>query len=185
MTNSPETDPLDNVAWWTFENQTIIGHALVALIGIGVWFGVYAYWLEAVAGSFQFATIGTPEAIEARLDARRAASTACWLWFSLAVLVGKGGPFLNTVIYPLVLLMTGPWITAFVAFGSWPQGGPTTATRWSPAFIADGFSLFLPGFLLMMVVVGGFALLLYLTGRSEAWTDKHMPEEYHQIEVDD
>ena len=185
MTNSPETDPLDNVTWWTFKNQTLVGHALVLLIGIAVWFGVYAYWLETVVGSFQFATLGTSEAIEGRRAAWRAATTACFLWFSLAVIVGKGGPFLNVAIYPATLCSIGPWIVALVAFGSWPRGVFTTAPRWSGTYLADAISIFLPGFLVTLVLVGGFGLFLHFTGRSEAWTNKHMPEEYHQIEVDD
>ena len=185
MPHSPETDPADDALWWTFENQTIVGHALVALIGIAVWFGVYAYWLEAIAGNFQFATLGTPEAIQGRRTAWRAATTACYLWFSLAVLVGKGGPFLNTIVYPSIPFLLGPWITALVAFGSLPWGMFSTAPRWTGSFIADAISIFLPGFLVTLVLVGGFGLFLHFTGRSEAWTNKHMPEEYHQIEVDD
>ena len=168
MTHSPETDPLDNVTWWTFKNQTILGHALVVLVGVAVWFGVYTYWLEAVAGNLQFATLGTPEAIDGRRAARGAASTACWLWFSIAFLIGKGGPFLNTFVYPATLLIVGPWITSLTAFGSWPRGSFTTAPRWTGTYLVDAFSIFLPGFFVTVVVVGGFALLLHFTGRSEA-----------------
>lgn len=39
----PEGDAGLRSMLWTFENQTIIGHALLVLGGVGVWIGVYAF----------------------------------------------------------------------------------------------------------------------------------------------
>ena len=180
MSESPDEELPDDMMWWTFENQTLVGHALIVLVGVAVWFGVYVYWLDVVVGNFQFATIGGSEAIDARREAWQVATTACFLWFSLAVVAGKGGPYLNTFVYPILLLGLGPWITALLAFGSWPRGVFTTARRWSIEYLVHAFSIFVPGYFITVVIIGLFILVLYVTGKGEEWADKHMPEQYHR-----
>lgn len=114
----------------------------------------------------------------------RVAAIACWLWFGLAFVVGKGGPFLNTVLYPAVILVVGPWITSLAVFGTIP-GSFLSGTAYVSAYSASGLSIFLPGLLLGNAVAGGYLIVLYLLGRSSAWADEHVPEEYHEIEIDE
>lgn len=83
----------------------------------------------------------------------RAASAACWLWFSLAFIVGKGGPFLNTVFYPLGALLFGPYMTALTANGRLPAEMYTAGEPTSLRFVVVGLGIFLPGFFLSLSVL--------------------------------
>ncbi|WP_225335552.1 hypothetical protein [Halomicrobium urmianum] len=180
----PEVDVPDDVFFWRFKNQTRLGHALVALGGVAVWIAVYTYWLDATWGTPQLMIVETGEAAAARRDAMRMATTACMAWFSLTFMVGKGGPFLNTVTYPIVLIVTGPWAAALVVYGTTPgsiSGGSPISAR----FVVDGFAMFLPGALLTIALVGGFLLVIYfVTGTGPAWEEKHMPDAWHDLELE-
>lgn len=160
MASPPAADVPGNALLWTFENQTIVGHALVVLIGGAVWFGIYLFSLDA-AGSLSLATQGTSEALHARRDAVHLASIACWVWFSGAFIVGKGGPALNIVGYPIILMVTGPIVAALALFGGWPDGVLSEASVTSVTFLVDVIYMFMPGFLISLVLVGSFSLYLF------------------------
>lgn len=183
-THPPEVDAPDDYMWWRFENQTRLGHALVALGGVAVWVGAYALWLDAAWGTSQLMVVETAEAAAARRDAMQVATTACWLWFSLAFIVGKGGPFLNTMIYPIVLIVTGPWVAALVVYGTTP-GSISGGSPFSGTFVVDVFAIFLPGILLSILLVGGFLFVIYyVTGTGPEWEEKHMPDAWHEVELE-
>lgn len=174
-------EPPDGFVWWTFEEQTVVGHALTVIVGVAVWVGVYCYWLET-AGNLEFAAIGSDQAIDVRHAAWQAASTACWLWFAVGILVGKGGPFRNGFVYPATLAVVGPWIVSLALFQSTPRGMHTTAFYMSPQYVADAVSLVVPGMLLTLLVVAVFAWVLGKVGRREAWERRHMPQAWHDYE---
>lgn len=174
----PENRP-DGVLWWTFKHQTWLGHALVVIAGLAFWLGTYALWLALVEGGLELAATSTPAAMAARRSGIRAASTVCWLWFSLAVMVGKGGPFLNVGLYPTGALVVGPYVSALVAFGRLPDAMFTPGSPLSGAFLVHGLGLFLPGFLLSLLVLGGFTVLkVHVTGTHEEWATKHMRDDW-------
>lgn len=171
--------PPEGPLWWTFKHQTRLGHVLVVLAGLGVWIGMYVVWLEVVGGSFELAAATGAEARAARRGGMRAASVACWLWFSGAFVVGKGGPFLDIGVYPAGALVLGPYLTALAAFGRLPHEMFTAASPVSLRFIDLGIGLFVPGFLLSLVVVFGFlGIVTYVTGTHYDWAAKHAREEW-------
>lgn len=172
----------EGALWWTFTGQTRIGHVLVVLSGWGLWAAVYVLHLTRVGGSIELLVVGGPEALAARQAAITAATTACWLWFSLATMAGKGGPGLNISLYPLGALLFGPYLTALAIAGRSPPAVFTSAdspVSWT--FLVDGLGLFMPGFLLSLVVLGVFlGVKTYVTGTIDAWEAKHMPAEWHE-----
>lgn len=173
----------DGALWWTFRSQTAVGHALVVLAGLAVWAVAYAAYLSTVGGSVELAAAGGPEARAARRAGARSASAACWLWFSLAFTVGKGGPMLNVSLYPAGALVVGPYLTALAAVGRLPPEMFTAAAPTSARFVAVGLGLFVPGFVLSLALLGAFlGLKVYVTGTHEAWADEHMPEEWHELQ---
>ncbi|MCU4802209.1 hypothetical protein OB920_17675 [Halobacteria archaeon HArc-gm2] len=182
----PKSNAPDDAIWWRFKNQSRVTHLLVALGGFAVWFGVYAYWLDGVAGDLHFAAAESPAAIVARQEAIRVASVACWVWFSLAFMVGKGGPFLNTIIYPVLALVFGPLVTSLAVSGSVPDTlYSSTKSAIHPIFVVDAISLLVLGMFVCLVLVGGFLVVIhFVTGTGEAWAEKHMPEAYHEIELE-
>lgn len=175
----------DAVLWWTFRHQTWLGHALVVLGGFAVWMSAYALHLSVVGGDVALAAAGGPDALAARQAGIRAASVACWLWFSLAFTVGKGGPLLDVTLYPTGALLFGPYLTALVVVGRLPSEMYTAAGPTSALFVADGVGIFLPGVLLSLAVLGAFlGVKTYVLGTHEAWADKHLPEPYHEYRAE-
>lgn len=179
----PDVEAPEGFFWWRFRGQTRLGHALVALGGFAVWAATYAYWLDA-AGGLWLVVAETAEAAVLRREAMQLASVACWLWFGLAVVIGRGGPFLNTAVYPLVALVLGPFGVSYAVAGQSPgsfTGGPSV----SGTLLLDSIAIFLPGALLGTVLVGGFLLVSYfVTGTGPAWEEKHMPEAWHEYKAE-
>lgn len=170
--------------WWTFKRQTPVGHLLVVLSGLGVWMGTFALHLSLVGGGIELAAAAGPEALEARQAGIPVATAACWLWFSFAIVVGKGGPMLNVTLYPTGALVFGPYLTAMAAVGHLPPEMFTTASPTSGRFIALGIGFFAPGFLLSVAFLGVFlGVKTYLTGAMDAWAAKHMPDEWHELQA--
>lgn len=182
----PTEDVPDDVIWWRFKRQTALSHLLVVAGGFLVWGLVYLYWLDAVVQVLEFGIAESPEAVVARQQAIRSASTACWVWFSVAFMFGKGGPFLNTTIYPVIAVVFGPIATSLAVWGEVPENlYSLTDSAVHPAYIIDGISFFLPGIIVSGVLVGGFLLAsTYITGTIEEWAEKHMPDAYHEIEIE-
>lgn len=182
MTGLRDVDVPDGVLWWTFTDQTWVGHAVVVVIGAIVWCGTYWFWLDAVAGGAHLLFAEGAAATAARQDAMRAAGTACWLWFSLAFISGKGGPFLNTVIYPTILLVLGPYLTGFATFGRFARGDFSAERAVSVTFYADVVWIVLHGVAVVVLVIGGFLLVsTFVTGAVNEWADRHLPEEWHEV----
>ncbi|MFB6236422.1 MAG: hypothetical protein ABEH81_08470 [Halopenitus sp.] len=179
-----ELEPDDQPLWWTFRNQTVVGHALTVLAGWGVWMAVYWLHLSVVGGGVEQAAAGGPKALAARRAGIRVASAACWLWFSLAFTVGKGGPLLNVSLYPAGALVLGPYLSTLAFVGRLPPEMFTAASPTSGTFVVVGLGLFLPGFVLSLGVVGTFlGVITYVTGTQESWADRHMPDAYHEYKA--
>lgn len=181
----PEIDVDDeDVFWVRFADQTRVEHLLVVLGGFAAWFGTYAAWLDLAWGTIQYAGGETASAVAARQEANRVATVACYVWFSLAFMVGRGGPFLNTTLYPMTALVLGPWATGAAIGGrvtvSITEGSPTSGT-----LVVDALGMFLPGALVGLALVGGFLLVIYfVTGTGPEWGRRHLPEEWHEIELE-
>ncbi len=180
----PDVDAPDDTLWWRFRGQSRFGHALVALGGFVVWAAAYAYWLDAAGGGLWLVVAESGEAVVLRREAMQVASAACWLWFGLAFTIGRGGPFLNTAVYPLLAIVLGPFAVSLAVAGQFPgsfTGGPPV----SGTLILDSIAIFLPGALLGTALVGGFLLVSYfVTGTGPAWEEKHMPEAWHEYKAE-
>lgn len=172
-----------DVIWLRFQSQTRFEHLVVLLGGVAVWLAVYLYWLHT-PGAGQFITADGPAAIAARQTAVTVATTACYVWFSAAFALGKGGPFLDTTIYPIVLTVLGPWVAALVT--STHLGvSMTTGSTVSATIVGDALWMFFPGAFVGTILVGGFVLTIYfVTGTGPEWAARHMPEEWFDVELE-
>lgn len=176
-----EVQPPGNVLLWTFADQSRVAHAVVFLGGLLVWMGVYLLWLRYVAGDTSVLVKGGPAAIVSRQAGIRAATVACYLWFSGAFMVGRGGPFLNLTLYPAGQIVGGVYLTPLLVFGRLPDRIFTTAQLFGLKFMRDVILFFFPGFLVGLFVTGGFlTILVYVSDADEAWAERHLPPEYHQ-----
>lgn len=171
----------DAALWWTFRHQSRLGHAFTVLAGLGVWMAAYWLHLSIVGGGVEQAATAGADARAVRRAGGQAASVACWLWFSLATVLGKGGPGLNISLYPTGALVVGPYASALAFVGRLPPETFTTASPVSARFVAVTFGVFAPGFVLSVVVVGGlFLTSVFVLGTFEAWSERHMPEAWHE-----
>lgn len=193
MTNetisTPEERPAPTGAlWWTFRSQTVVGHALAVLGGFAVWCGAYVVHLSVVGGDVALAAAGGPEALVARQAGIQVATFACWLWFTLAFIVGKGGPALNITLYPIGAMLFGPPTTALTVVGRLPSETFTAAEPTSLQLVVVALGISMPGLLLSLAVLGlYFAVLAPLFGAREAWQETHMPDAWHEFveEIED
>lgn len=182
MTPDPlDADDQDGTLWWRFDDQTWIGHALAAFGGFAVWVGTYAFWLAVMQGGLDLLTAEGTAEIAARHEAMTVATVACYVWFSVAFMLGKGGPFLNLTIYPVVSLAFGPVVTSLVVTG-WVAGSFSTGSTFaSPTFVADVVTVLVPGLVVGGSLVAGFLVVIfYVTGTGPEWEDRHMPEAWHE-----
>lgn len=172
----------DGALWWTFERQSRAGHALTVAAGLAVWMAGYWLYLSVGGGGLEQAAAGGPDARAARRVGARVATAACWLWFALAFVAGKGGPGLNLSLYPTGVLVAGPYLSALAFVGRLPPEVFTAAPPTSVRFVAVVFGVFAPGFALALVVVGGFVLAsAFVFDTFEAWSERHMPGAWHDL----
>lgn len=186
MTPAPGGKPnAGGALWWTFRRQSLAGHVLTVLAGVGIWMAAYWMHLTLFGGGVEQVAAAEADARAARRAGARFASVACWLWFAVAFVLGKGGPGLNLSLYPTGALVVGPYASALAFAGRLPPETFTTASPVSARFVAVTFGLFLPGFVLALVVVGGFFLSsVFVLGTFEAWSERHMPEAWHELVED-
>lgn len=186
LPSSPDDLPWHrNPAFWSFTDQTVIGHAVTVVVGIGVLSAVYALWLQIVAGDLSLLVSSRPGAVSARIAGLRAATIACYVWFSAAFMLAKGGPARNYWLYPLVSLMTGLYLLPVVLFGRVPANplGTDSFTFADAELIVAVISFFAPGFLLGVGLAFGFiAVLTYVVEAEDEWIDRHLPPEYRIFE---
>lgn len=184
MDPSLDDDPFDgHVAWWSFTDQTIIGHTATVLGGIGAFAAVYLLWLEMIAGDLSLLVASHPNAVTVRVNGMRAATVACYIWFSVAFMFGKGGPFRNFWLYPLLAIITGNNLLPGILFGDYlvDTFGPSGVPILNPDFTVNVMSFFLPGLLVGVVLTLGYiAVLTFVFGSQEEWVNRHMPEEYRE-----
>lgn len=182
MTTSPSDGPWrQRPILWSFTDQTLIGHMMTVLVGIGVFAATYALWLEMVAGDLSLLISSQPDAVTARLTGLRVATIACYIWFSVAFMFGKGGPLRNFWLYPLLSIFAGRDLLPLVIFGQRADNpiGDVGFTFASPDLVSTTIWFFLPGFLVGLVLAFGFiAVLTYVVDGEDEWIDRHLPEEY-------
>lgn len=184
MSEPPSNQELrpDGALWWTFRRQSRVGHALTVLAGLGIWMATYWLHLSIVGGGVEQAAAGGADARAARRAGVQVASVGCWLWFAVAFVLGKGGPGLNLSLYPIGALVVGPYVSALAFVGRLPPEMFTTASPVSARFVAVAVAVFAPGFVLSLVVVGGFFLVsVFALGTFEAWSERHMPDDWHEL----
>lgn len=186
LPSSPDDLPWHrNPAFWSFTDQTVIGHAATVVGGIVVFSAVYALWLQMAAGDLSLLVSSRPGAASARIAGLRAATIACYVWFSATFMLAKGGPARNYWLYPLVSLMTGLYLLPVVLFGRVPADplGTDSFTFADAEIIVAAISVFAPGFLLGLGLAFGFiAVLTYLLETEDEWIDQHLPPEYRIFE---
>lgn len=175
-----------NPVYWTFHKQTRVGHVLTCLVGVSVFFVVYVYWMSNSAGDLSLLIAENQRGIAARRKGIQIGMIACYLWFSVAFMLGKGAPFLNLTIYPLVILVVGPPIVSFAIFGQAPLNSIAEGYMMHhPSLIKATIITLGPGVFVGFSLTGGFLLILtYVLGANDRWADKHMPPAYHDYARD-
>lgn len=128
---------------------------------------------------------GGAAAFTARQDALRIATLACYAWFSIAFMVGKGGPLLNFWLYPVIGVFVALVAVPLALSGQLPTGmlGPGW-TFADPRLVWAVVSFFVPGLLFGVGVTGAFLIVLTCVFEADdEWAARHMPPEWHELQA--
>ncbi len=114
------------------------------------------------------------------------ASLACWGFYSVAFMRGKGGPVTNVVAYPLVTVLLLPFLFRWITFGPvW------SAVRERIVFVFFELSMFveaaalvIPGLVFCVGLLALWASRLGEDGVSD-WQRTHLSPEFRDEFVDD
>jgi hypothetical protein len=186
MDPSPDDLPWHrNPLFWSFTDQTLLGHVATVVVGIGVFCANYALWSQWIVGDLSVVVASGSDASSARLVGLRIATIVSYVWFSIAFMIGKGGPLRNYWLYPLVSLLTGMYLLPLALFGRVPSDplGTGAVTFLDVEFVFAVVGVFVPGFGVGLVFGFGFlGVVTYVLDREDEWAAKHLPPEYRRFE---
>lgn len=113
-------------------------------------------------------------------------SLACWSFYAVAFIRGRGGPVLDTVGFPLATVTLAPFAFRWLVFGpNWMGLRERIGFfLFRPDLILDAASLLVPGLLFFVSVLTVWATLL---GKEEIadWQRTHLDEEFYREFVDE
>ncbi|MFP9190465.1 hypothetical protein ACLI4Q_02205 [Natrialbaceae archaeon A-CW1-1] len=165
-----------------FATQSRLGHALTVGGGIGVCLLTYFGAVAAVYGDLSVL------ALEANVEAQRvggmAASVATWTYFALAFVRGYGGPVLNTLPYPLVIVVLAPFPARWALYGPDVSG---LISRFVGLFVFEPIVTtalaVVPGLSFFIVILMAWASLIGEEAR-EQWERHHLTPSFYEAFVD-
>lgn len=166
-----------------FVGQSRTEHALVLAGGV---LACLAGYVGAAAAFFGLAALGHGEPAGPQRVAGVFASLACWGFYALAFVRGKGGPVTDVLAYPVATVTVVPFAFRWTAFG--PAWG-ALADRFGfflfqPALFVDAAAHLLPGLVLCAGALTAWASLL---GEEavEAWQREHLSEPFRAAFVEE
>lgn len=154
----------------------LVGGAIACLVG----------YVGAAAAFFGLAALGHGEPAGPQRVAGVFASLACWGFYALAFVRGKGGPVTDVLAYPLATVTAVPFAFRWVAFGpAWDA----LAERFGfflfrPALFVDAAAHVLPGLVLCAGVLTAWASLLGEEAVA-AWQREHLSEPFREAFVEE
>jgi hypothetical protein len=162
----------------SFDEQSRVAHALTVAVAVVVfWLG---YFGSVVAVYGDVSVLAAETSIEHQRVGGIAGSVCVWAYFALAFVRGSGGPLLNTLVYPLAIVLFAPFVGRWLLFGPDLSG---LADRFVGLFVVE------PLVTTVIVVVPGigtFATLLALwaavldEGDRRKWERRYLSDEFYE-----
>ncbi|GAB7018174.1 hypothetical protein [Halostagnicola bangensis] len=166
----------------SFTTQSRLQHALTVAGAVVV------FWIGYFGGVW--AVYGDPSvvALETNITEQRvgaiAGSIAVWTYLSLAFVRGYGGPVLNTLAYPLVIVIVAPFPARWVLFGPDISG---LVDRFVGLFVFEPLVttviVAVPGLGACLIVLTVWASVLEDEHRHQ-WQREHLSAEFYDEFVD-
>jgi hypothetical protein len=166
-----------------FADQSRTEHALVVAGGA---VACLVGYVGAAAAFFGLAALGHGEPAGPQRVAGAFASLACWGFYALAFVRGKGGPVTDVLAYPVATVTAVPFAFRWAAFGpAWDA----LADRFGfflfqPALFVDAAAHVVPGLVLCAGVLTAWASLLGEEAVAD-WQREHLSEPFREAFVDD
>ncbi|MFC4436727.1 MULTISPECIES: hypothetical protein [Natrialbaceae] len=162
----------------SFDDRSRFAHALTVAVAVVVfWFGYFG----AVAAAYGDLSVLAPEtSIEQQRVGGVVGSVCVWTYFALAFVRGYGGPALNALAYPLVIVLLAPFVGRWALFG---PDFPGLTARFVGLLVVEPL---LTTVLVIVPGIGSFVTLLALwasmTDESDrrAWERRHLSDEFHE-----
>lgn len=166
-----------------FAGQSRGEHALVLVGGA---FACLVGYAGAAAAFFGPAALGHGEPVGPQRIAGVFGSLACWGFYSLAFVRGKGGPVTDVLAYPLATVTVVPFAFRWAVFG--PAWG-ALADRFGfflfqPALFVDAAAHVVPGLVLCAGILTAWASLLGEEAVA-AWQREHLSEPFREAFVEE
>lgn len=160
-----------------FKHQSKLSHlALVVAGAVAFVAGVYGTVFLIYDGPAVLIASGG-DAVAARRTAIMVGATVCWLVFAVGFIRTIGGPALNALLYPSLIVVSSTGFAYSILFGTRPDHVYTEGFLYSPRFIVDSLTLFLPGIILFMLI---FIVALKMGPATEeeqrAWMGHYLAE---------
>lgn len=162
----------------SFDEQSQLAHVLTVVVAVGVFCLGYFGAVVAVYGDLSVLALET--SIEQQRVGGVVGSICVWAYFALAFVRGYGGPVLNAVAYPIVIVLLTPFAGRWLLFGP-DLGG--LADRFVGLLVVE------PLITTVIVIVPGFGTFLTLlalwgsiTDESERreWERRHLSDEFYE-----
>ena len=166
-----------------FADQSRTEHALVVAGGA---VACLVGYVGAAAAFFGLAALGHGEPAGPQRIAGVFASLACWGFYALAFVRGKGGPVTDVVAYPVATVTAVPFAFRWGVFGpAWDA----LADRFGfflfqPALFVDAAAHVVPGLVLCAGVLTAWASLLGEEAVAD-WRREHLSEPFREAFVDE
>lgn len=161
-----------------FAGQSRTAHALVLVGGAVACVVGYA---GAAAAFFGLAALGHGEPVAPQRVAGVFASLACWGFYAVAFIRGRGGPVTDVLAYPLATVALVPFAFRWAVFGpAWDSLADRVGfVLLRPSLFVDAAALVLPGIVLTVGVLTAWASLL---GEEdvERWQREHLSEPFRE-----
>ncbi|TYL40217.1 hypothetical protein CV102_01140 [Natronococcus pandeyae] len=162
----------------SFDEQSRLAHVLTVAVAVVVC--CLGYFGAVVAVYGDLSVLAPETSVEQQRVGGVVGSICVWAYFALAFVRGYGGPVLNTLVYPVAIVLLAPFV------GRWLLFGPDLAG------LADRFVGLLvvePLLTTVIVMVPGFGAFLTLlalwgtrTDESERrdWERRHLSDDFYE-----
>lgn len=162
----------------SFDEQSRLAHVLTIAVAVVVfWLGYFG----AVAAVYGDISVLAPEtSVEQQRVGGVVGSVCVWAYFALAFVRGYGGPVLNALAYPIVIVVLGPFVGRWALFGPDLSG---LVSRFVGLFV---FEPLVTTLITIVPGIGTFVTLLTLwasvideSDRRE-WERRHLSDEFYE-----
>ena len=165
-----------------FVTQSRLAHALTVMGGVVVCLLAYFVAVAAVYGDLSVL------ALEANVDAQRvggmAAGVATWTYFAAAFVRGYGGPVLNSLPYPLAIVVLAPFPARWALFGPDVSG---LISRFVGLFVFEPIVttalVVVPGLGVFVLILTAWASFIGEETRKQ-WEQRHLTPAFYEAFVD-